>query len=77
VNVSLAGAVILFEAQRQRLAAGLYAESRLTPAEFDAALFEWSYPDIARRCRELKRRYPHLTVDGELTENPFAAALIE
>ncbi len=77
VNVSVAGAVILFEAQRQRLAAGLYAESRLTPAEFDAALFEWSYPDIARRCRELKRRYPHLTDDGELTENPFAAALIE
>ena len=54
VNVSVAGAVILFEAQRQRLAAGLYAESRLTPEEFDRALFEWCYPDIARRCRELR-----------------------
>ncbi len=73
VNVSVAGAVILFEAQRQRLAAGLYAESRLAPAEFEAALFEWSYPDIARRCRELKRRYPRLTDEGELAENPFAS----
>lgn len=72
VNVSVAGAVILFEAQRQRLAAGLYAQSRLTPEEFDAALFEWSYPDIARRCRELDRRYPRLTADGQLVENPFA-----
>jgi tRNA (guanosine-2'-O-)-methyltransferase len=72
VNVSVAGAVILFEAQRQRLAAGLYAQSRLTPEEFEAALFEWSYPDIARRCRELKRRYPRLTADGQLVENPFA-----
>lgn len=75
VNVSVAGAVILFEAQRQRLAAGLYAESRLAPEEFAAALFEWSYPDIARRCRELGRRYPRLTADGQLAENPFAAPI--
>jgi tRNA (guanosine-2'-O-)-methyltransferase len=74
VNVSVAGAVILFEAQRQRLAAGLYAQSRLAPAEFDRTLFEWCYPDIARRCRELKRRYPRLTEDGSIAENPFLPA---
>jgi tRNA (guanosine-2'-O-)-methyltransferase len=72
VNVSVAGAVILFEAQRQRLAAGLYAESRLTPEQFDRTLFEWCYPDIARRCRELDRPYPRLTEDGSLAANPFA-----
>jgi tRNA (guanosine-2'-O-)-methyltransferase len=71
VNVSVAGAVILFEAQRQRLAAGMYAESRLSPAEFDRALFEWCYPEIAQRCRELARAYPRLTANGELAENPF------
>jgi len=74
VNVSVAAAVILFEAQRQRLAAGLYSESRLTPEEFDRALFEWSYPDIARRCRERRKPYPRLTEDGLLAENPFTAA---
>jgi tRNA (guanosine-2'-O-)-methyltransferase len=72
VNVSVAGAVILFEAQRQRLAAGLYAESRLTPDQFDRTLFEWCYPDIARRCRELGRTYPRLTADGTLAANPFS-----
>jgi tRNA (guanosine-2'-O-)-methyltransferase len=73
VNVSVAGAVILFEAQRQRLAAGFYEESRLTPEEFDRTLFEWAYPEIALRCRERRRPYPRLTEDGELTENPFTA----
>jgi tRNA (guanosine-2'-O-)-methyltransferase len=72
VNVSVAGAVILFEAQRQRLAAGLYAKSRLTPEQFDRTLFEWCYPDIAERCRELGKTYPRLTADGALAANPFA-----
>jgi tRNA (guanosine-2'-O-)-methyltransferase len=74
VNVSVAGAVILFEAQRQRLAAGLYTESRLTPQQFHRTLFEWCYPDIARRCRELGRPYPRLAEDGALAENPFTPA---
>jgi tRNA (guanosine-2'-O-)-methyltransferase len=71
VNVSVAGAVILFEAQRQRLAAGFYDAPRLAPAEFERTLFEWCYPDIARRCRELDRPYPRLTEDGSLAANPF------
>jgi tRNA (guanosine-2'-O-)-methyltransferase len=74
VNVSVAGAVILFEAQRQRLAAGLYTESRLTAQQFHRTLFEWCYPEIARRCRELGRPYPRLAHDGALAENPFAPA---
>lgn len=72
LNVSVAAAVILFEAQRQRAAAGLYAESRLDPEEFARTLFEWAYPDIARRCRRQRLTYPALSEDGTLLENPFS-----
>ena len=75
LNVSVAAAVILFEAERQRAAAGLYAHSRLPPAELERTLFEWCYPDIAVRCRERGRPYPALTADGMLTENPLRAVV--
>jgi len=74
VNVSVAAAVILFEAQRQRAAAGLYDRPRLAAAELAHTLFEWCYPDVARRCRELGRRYPALADDGTMLENPLAKA---
>ena len=45
LNVSVAAAVILFEAQRQRLAAGLYDAPRLSPEELAAAEERW----LARR----------------------------
>jgi tRNA (guanosine-2'-O-)-methyltransferase len=72
VNVSVAAAVILFEAQRQRAAAGLYDRPRLAPDELEHTLFEWCYPDVARRCRELGRSYPPLGEDGSMLENPLA-----
>lgn len=70
LNVSVAVGVILAEAERQRLAAGFYAHSRLTPVERERTLFEWSYPDIAERCRQHGRPYPPLTADGKLASNP-------
>jgi tRNA (guanosine-2'-O-)-methyltransferase len=71
LNVSVAVGVILLEAERQRAAAGLYAASRLTADERARTLFEWSYPEIAERCRELGRPYPGLTEDGMLVSNPL------
>jgi tRNA (guanosine-2'-O-)-methyltransferase len=71
LNVSVAVGVILLEAERQRLAAGLYERSRLTPEERERTLFEWSYPDIAERCRHHGRPYPPLTADGTLAANPL------
>jgi tRNA (guanosine-2'-O-)-methyltransferase len=70
LNVSVAVGVILAEAERQRLAAGFYACSRLTLEERERTLFEWSYPDIAERCRQHGRPYPPLTADGRLASNP-------
>jgi tRNA (guanosine-2'-O-)-methyltransferase len=71
LNVSVAVGAILLEAQRQRLAAGLYEQSRLTREEWDRTLFEWCYPDIAARCRELGRPYPPLAEDGSMAANPL------
>jgi len=71
LNVSVAVGVILLEAERQRLAAGFYSHSRLTPEERARTLFEWSYPDIAERCRQHGRPYPPLTADGMLASNPL------
>ena len=73
LNVSVAAGVMLLEAERQRQAAGLYDTSRLTTVEHDETLFEWCYPDIAERCRQLGRPYPPLTADGRLAANPFLA----
>ncbi len=49
LNVSVATAVILFEAQRQRLAAGLYDEPRLAPAELEARAADWLRTKAERR----------------------------
>ena len=45
LNVSVAAALLLFEAQRQRRAAGFYDRPRLDPETYARTLFEWAYPD--------------------------------
>lgn len=72
LNVSVAAAVILFEAERQRRGAGLYSTCRIEEQEYARTIFEWAYPEIARRCREHRIAYPPLGEDGRLLENPFA-----
>lgn len=74
LNVSVAAALILYEARRQRESAGLYDRRRIPDAEYRRTLFEWAHPDLARRCREKGLPYPPLDADGNLTENPFAAS---
>lgn len=41
LNVSVAAAVILYEAQRQRRLKGMYDESELNPSELDKIIDEW------------------------------------
>jgi len=71
LNVSVAGALLLYEARRQREQAGLYAKNRIDPAVYSRTLFEWSHPGIALRCRERGLPYPPLTEEGDLAANPF------
>lgn len=66
LNVSVAAAIVLYEAQRQRREAGLYAERRLDDETFERTLFEWVYPRIAERCREAGVDYPPLGPEGEI-----------
>jgi tRNA (guanosine-2'-O-)-methyltransferase len=71
LNVSVAASLLLFEAFRQRMAAGSYDESRLAPEAFEARLFEWAYPAIARSRRERGLPYPRLDADGRIvTDQP-------
>ncbi len=64
LNVSVATALLLFEAARQRTSAGMYETSRLPPEKFDRILFEWAYPRVSRRLREDGRPYPTLSPTG-------------
>lgn len=68
LNVSVAAAIILFEAMRQRVAAGLYERSSLDPELFRKTLFEWAYPQLAEHCRRRNEPYPRLDGDGELLD---------
>lgn len=67
LNVSVAAAVVLYEAQRQRAAAGLYDACRLDDEVYRRTLFEWAYPRIAELCRRRGVAYPELDPEtGEI-----------
>jgi len=66
LNVSVAAALLLFEAQRQREQAGMYDRVQLSDEEFRTTLFEWAYPDLADLCRKRGAPYPELDEEGEI-----------
>ena len=66
LNVSVACAIMLYEAQRQRLAAGLYDQPRLASEVYEKTLFEWCWPRVAELCQEQGRDYPSLNESGEI-----------
>jgi tRNA (guanosine-2'-O-)-methyltransferase len=64
LNVSVATAVILFEAQRQRAEKGMYSKPRLDPECFERMLFEYTYPRLSRELQEIGKPYPQLDAEG-------------
>ncbi|MDX5334361.1 MAG: tRNA (guanosine(18)-2'-O)-methyltransferase TrmH [Gammaproteobacteria bacterium] len=60
LNVSVSAALVLYEAQRQRLAAGLYDRCRIDDATFNTRLLEWAHPQVAHRCRMKQIPYPRI-----------------
>ncbi|MFM8544249.1 MAG: tRNA (guanosine(18)-2'-O)-methyltransferase TrmH [Vulcanococcus sp.] len=70
LNVSVATATLLFEALRQRQAAGLVPErgEGMTPQRYQTRLFEWAYPEVAAWCRQQGRPYPALNDQGTILE---------
>ena len=71
LNVSVAAATLLFEALRQRRAAGLLPErgEGLPVERYSAQLFEWAYPEVAAWCRKEGRPYPLLDEEGAILES--------
>ncbi|MCP9848772.1 TrmH family RNA methyltransferase [Cyanobium sp. Morenito 9A2] len=70
LNVSVAAAILLFEALRQRQAAGLLPTQGegVAPERYRRLLVEWAYPQVAAWCRREGRPYPALTAEGEIAE---------
>ena len=68
LNVSVAVALILFEAQRQRQEAGFYDTCRLEQQNYDRILFEWLHPKVAAYCRKHQLPYPQTDENGEISE---------
>lgn len=64
LNVSVATAVILFEAQRQRRAIGFYKTPRLHPDAIARKAFSWLYPKEAHHLDEIDKPYPELDETG-------------
>ncbi|BCD99037.1 tRNA (guanosine(18)-2'-O)-methyltransferase TrmH [Marinagarivorans cellulosilyticus] len=71
LNVSVAAAVILNEAQYQRRKAGFYDRVRLPQSDYDRLFFQWAHPQVTAFCDERNLAYPPLREDGEI-ENPPA-----
>lgn len=70
LNVSVATATLLFEALRQRQAAGLAPKQGegMTAERHRQRLFEWAYPEVAAWCRQQGRPYPALDEQGAILE---------
>ncbi len=77
LNVSVAAAVILYEAARQREEAGMYSRPRLDGQAYRELLFEWSYPAAARHCQARGLPYPALDAEGFIQRRQLAGSLRE
>ena len=68
LNVSVACAVVLYEAQRQRQAAGMYDQCRLDQETLARQRFEWLHPVLSDYCQRHQLEYPALDDAGDLAE---------
>lgn len=66
LNVSVACAIVLYEAMRQRDAVGLYGRRSLSREQLAAQRFEWLHPALTRFCRERGLGYPELDAEGNV-----------
>jgi len=65
-NVSVAAAIILLEAQRQRELQGSYNRPQLMGVDYEQMLFRWSHPKVADFCDCHGLAYPAMEVDGDI-----------
>jgi tRNA (guanosine-2'-O-)-methyltransferase len=68
LNVSVACAIVLYEAQRQRQLAGMYDHCRLDDETLARQRFEWLHPVLTVYCKKHGLAYPALDESGDLAE---------
>lgn len=71
LNVSVASAIILYEAQRQRQEAGMYDERHLDDDTFERLRFEWLHPQVQQFCLKHKIRYPQIDEVGDIRDEEW------
>lgn len=71
LNVSVATAIILYEAQRQREKAGMYNQQQISQQAFERLRFEWLHPKVKDFCVKHKIRYPHINQHGDIQDTQW------
>jgi len=66
LNVSVACAIVLYEAMRQRQAAGMYGQNRLDDSLLKTQRFEWLHPKVAEFCHQRGLEYPEIDEEGNI-----------
>ncbi len=66
LNVSVACSVVLYEAQRQRQAAGLYNKPSISHERRQRILFEGGHPIFAKACQRKGLPYPAIDDEGQI-----------
>ncbi|WP_420934591.1 tRNA (guanosine(18)-2'-O)-methyltransferase TrmH [Alteromonas sp. A081] len=66
LNVSVAAALVLYEAQRQRTIAGMYNTQQLPEEECQALAFQNGYPRLFKLCIRKGLPYPAINNMGEV-----------
>lgn len=64
LNVSVAAAIVMYEAQRQREAAGMYETQTLSEQECQDVLFEGGFPVLFKECKRRNLPFPQIDENG-------------
>lgn len=75
LNVSVASALVLYEAYHQRMAAGSYNCRSLDDETYMTLLFEACHPKIANCCLQKRIPYPAIDEDANILE-PLIGSLV-
>lgn len=71
LNVSVATAIILYEAQRQREKAGFYDQQQISTELFERLRFEWLHPHVKTFCLKHNIRYPEIDEEGDIRDEAW------
>ena len=71
LNVSVAAAIILYEAQRQRELAGFYERQQIDDATFERLRVEWLHPKVIEFCNKHQIRYPAINESGDIEDEEW------